>query len=651
MPLNEHKPRRTNRATSTNRLVQATLWPRRADCHNRTTWGAIIIVLCASKAPHNNPASILQVSPVASPWEIEMLRLFMRARLSGLVVAAVAHLAGADTIYVDASAGAGDGTSWESAYGDLQAALAAANPGDEIWVRAGIYVPSPTGDATTSFHMRSGVALYGGFNGTESLRSQRDFALNQTTLSGDVNQDDVGVDGAWPSNWNVTTSNCGHVVVSSGVDRTAVLDGFIIELGHTGPVGTPAGDPLMYGSGLYNVGGSPTVRNCTFRHNLAAFAHGGAVFTSDGSPAFNDCVFQQNYVHLGSGGGLYAYGSGAPVIEDCQFLSNQVVAYPESTGAGVSLWNDDPTTIRRCVFDSNINRPFYSVGDYTCWGGGLNIFYPQATVIDCAFRNNRAHYGAGLMTWKDTTIVNCLIENNTATVQPRDPYPEGGGEGAALAVYSFAGATATIINCDMLNNHGKKHALTTFASGHLDVANSIIWGNTATHPEVTGYYRTHIAGAFSLDHCCVALIFGPAGDGEDTIDPADLPGCIDSNPMLAVDDTLLPGSPCIDAGTNSAIPAGVILDLAANPRRTDDPATGDTGSGAAPIVDMGVYEVVVANDCAVDFNADGSLDFFDVQSFLAAFASRDPAADFNHDDAFDFFDVQSFLAAFAAGCP
>lgn len=563
----------------------------------------------------------------------------------------LASAAFGDVIYVSASSGGGDGQSWESPFRDLQTALALAQAGDEIWVRAGVYVPSQAGDATSSFHMLPGVAIYGGFNGTETQRHQRDWQANLTILSGDVNQDDTGVGPAWPVGWLVNTSNCGHVLVSSGVGRTSILDGFIVELGHTGPVGTSAGDPLMFGSGLYNIGGSPTVRNCIFRHNLAAFAHGGGVYTQDGSPAFSNCRFESNYVHLGSGGGLYAYGSGAPILEDCVFFDNETVADREATGAGVSLWNQDPVTIRRCTFENNLNRGFWGVGNITCWGGGLNIFSAPTTVIDCVFRGNRAHYGAGLMTWKDTTVVNCLFENNTATVQPRDPYPEGGGEGAALLVYSFAGATADIINCDFLNNHGKKHALMTYSNGHMNISNSIIWGNTATHPEISGYWRTHLNGSFDLEYSCVALIFGPAAVGEDPMDPENLPGCIDDNPMLSAGFSPLPGSPCIDAGRNAALPAWATLDLAGNARRTDDPSASDTGAGSSPIVDMGVYEVVVASTCAADFNSDGQINFFDVQGFLAAFAAHDPAADFNEDGVFDFFDVQAFLAAFSAGCP
>ncbi|MCL4220414.1 MAG: hypothetical protein KJZ65_03495 [Phycisphaerales bacterium] len=56
-------------------------------------------------------------------------------------------------------------------------------------------------------------------------------------------------------------------------------------------------------------------------------------------------------------------------------------------------------------------------------------------------------------------------------------------------------------------------------------------------------------------------------------------------------------------------------------------------------------------DCPPDMNADGVLNFFDVQMFLNFFAAGDPRGDFNSDGQFNFFDVQSFLAAFSAGCP
>ena len=52
----------------------------------------------------------------------------------------------------------------------------------------------------------------------------------------------------------------------------------------------------------------------------------------------------------------------------------------------------------------------------------------------------------------------------------------------------------------------------------------------------------------------------------------------------------LAGSPTIDAGSNEQVPGNVLVDLDGNARFRDDPATPDTGSGQAPLVDLGAFE-------------------------------------------------------------
>jgi len=110
--------------------------------------------------------------------------------------------AGAQTIhYVDDDAiGANTGTSWADAFTTLQPALAAAQPGDQIWVAAGTYVGN--------FTLAVEVGLYGGFAGTETELTQRDWKANPTILDG-----------------NLTGS-----VVTSPVGATATtrIDGFTI---------------------------------------------------------------------------------------------------------------------------------------------------------------------------------------------------------------------------------------------------------------------------------------------------------------------------------------------------------------------------------------------------------------------------------------
>ncbi len=129
--------------------------------------------------------------------------------------------------YVDASAASGgNGASWACAFQNLQDAINAASSGHEIWVKAGTYFPTKEPDGTTdtprnfTFLLKNGVAIYGGFAGTETARSQRNRVSNVTKLSGDVGT--VGDN----------SDNCYHVVVSVSDANTTVLDGFTVEKGN-----------------------------------------------------------------------------------------------------------------------------------------------------------------------------------------------------------------------------------------------------------------------------------------------------------------------------------------------------------------------------------------------------------------------------------
>lgn len=68
-----------------------------------------------------------------------------------------------------------DGLTWATAKKTIQAGIdTAAITGGEVWVKAGTYVEK--------LSLPSGVELYGGFNGTESSRNERNWKTNITTL-------------------------------------------------------------------------------------------------------------------------------------------------------------------------------------------------------------------------------------------------------------------------------------------------------------------------------------------------------------------------------------------------------------------------------------------------------------------------------------
>jgi hypothetical protein len=116
-------------------------------------------------------------------------------------------------LYVDQDASpGGDGSSWHTAFQRVQDALAAANTCAEIWVAAGAYTPGSSQAST--FQLGEGVAIYGGFAGSETTRDQRNWEAKVTILSGDIGGDDTNTDGNnIAETWNdIRGSNAYHVV-------------------------------------------------------------------------------------------------------------------------------------------------------------------------------------------------------------------------------------------------------------------------------------------------------------------------------------------------------------------------------------------------------------------------------------------------------
>src|SRR5688500_9078924 len=83
----------------------------------------------------------------------------------------------------DNASGASNGSSLIDAFNELQDALTAAVSGDQIWVAAGIYYPDDGEGLTNdnqshSFHLKNGLAIYGGFAGSETQLSERNITSN-----------------------------------------------------------------------------------------------------------------------------------------------------------------------------------------------------------------------------------------------------------------------------------------------------------------------------------------------------------------------------------------------------------------------------------------------------------------------------------------
>jgi hypothetical protein len=189
--------------------------------------------------------------------------VLLLASLAGIFAATPVHAVGVIRYVKWNAGGANNGTSWANAYTSLQSALAAASSGDEIWVAAGTYKPATGIDRTSSFTLKNGVSIYGGFAGNESSRDQRDPAVHVTILSGDIGL------------LNNNSDNSYHVLVGGGTNGTAILDGFTVRAGNANS------DTNDAGGGMYNVSSSPTLTNVTFSGNRAK--SGGGMYNRDGS--------------------------------------------------------------------------------------------------------------------------------------------------------------------------------------------------------------------------------------------------------------------------------------------------------------------------------------------------------------------------------
>lgn len=232
-----------------------------------------------------------------------------------------------------------DGSRWEWAT-TLKSALG--NPAClEVWVAAGAYTPAFVIDREASFVVRPGVAVYGGFAGTEMERDQRDPALHRSVLSGDVDaNDDVDALGITVDADGIVGDNSYHVVRFDGsVTADTVLDGFTL----TGGLANGTDGPNVGGGGgvLCGADGAgqecrPTLRNLVVRGNSGVMGGGMLCVAQDQGVCgaeLDGVAFVGNAAVMGGGlmNAAVAGGSSSPNLDNVTFHGNRA----EQGGGGV----------------------------------------------------------------------------------------------------------------------------------------------------------------------------------------------------------------------------------------------------------------------------------------------------------------------------
>jgi hypothetical protein len=501
--------------------------------------------------------------------------------------------------------GLNDGTSWENGYTDLSVAIRFLIEnhieGKDIWVAKGTYHPTDcpnhysecnfeTPQRRYHFTLLKGVGIYGGFTGTETDIFQRDWANNETILSGDFNNDDETAG---------NSENAYHVFYHDGwekKDNTAILDGFTITGGNANGDNWPDQDGGGIRNNKWTEFGSthtaPVIRNCIFRNNNSLLV-GGAMYNHEGaSPVIENCTFAGNTAN--KGGAIYNY-LGAPVISNCTFVGNLT-----TTVGGAVVIDSSAVTISDSVLDSN------SSGQA---GGAVFIRGSETPLIkNTVFINNTSINAGAVANHEAENVVfeNCYFYNNSAT---GSAFPSGLGgaiqnnESTATVINSVfsentavAGgailnikSTVSVINCSISNNNA--NGAIGNGESNPEIVNTIIYGNT-------GNSIFNIpAGTYGLGASIPVVSYSDiegcggsamtCGTGTETCWIAD---CGTDNGNNIAEDPLFINSgdeplnltdlsPCVDAGDSTKIPVTVTKDIAGN----------DRIQGVA--IEMGAYEV------------------------------------------------------------
>ena len=278
--------------------------------------------------------------------------------------------------------GVHDGWTWGTAYQYLKLALDVAVSGDQIWVAKGTYRPDEWGSSgrSATFQLKSGVIVKGGFAGHEDCPGQEDWRTHTTILSGNI---------GWIK---LSSDNSYHVVTGSGTDGTAILDGFWIMGGYADGISND------HGAGMYNIAGSPTVKNCRFMENYAEML-GGGIYNKNSSAHFFNCVFDRN--DASSGAGIYNINNSSIELVNCSFMGNEA-----NRGGGMYNTLGSDATLVNCIFSGN---------SADIYGGGMYNHSSDPTLTNCSWSANTATLsGGGMHNYTASPLLtSCILWGNT----------------------------------------------------------------------------------------------------------------------------------------------------------------------------------------------------------------------------------------------
>jgi hypothetical protein len=300
---------------------------------------------------------------------------------------------------------AGNGYSWATASGDLQAMINESASGNQIWVTGGTFVPNrkmtdpgtvTPGNAENTFLLKEGVAVYGGFQGDETQLAQRNWVTHETILSG-----------------RFESGNAYHVVVAAGTPSTPLTSSTKLD-------------------GVTISGGSASNTNSSLVNTQAVYNNnGGGLYNYNSSAGFTHIKLADNY-SINIGGAVFNWSSGSA------FTDLTVTGNTAKSGAGIANYAGAPS-----FFNTRVS------GNAGIWGGGYYNLEASPEIVGTQISGNTADYGGGIYNATATPVItNATISSNTgygiyntgtnSTLQIRNSIIFGNTDGVASGTVSYS---------------------------------------------------------------------------------------------------------------------------------------------------------------------------------------------------------------------
>ena len=386
-------------------------------------------------------------------------------------------------IYVSVNgAGLKDGSSWNNALDGetatsegstkLADVLVSAGLGSEFWIQSGVYYPCSDSDVNKSFVLNEGVAVYGGFAGTETSLSERDTLNPPTVFSGNLLNNSIE---EHHSRAVVTTAAENRLCYAVTIDNISISEG---------------SNELHDGSALQiNATTIVNANKCHIHHNT-----GSAIGNNGGVLHANACLIDSNtasspyyasYMFCDGAGAISNKLMGSVYLKNCKILHNEapadgaiysdgylsidssVIAYNHATEGyigAVFSEGDMEITNSRIAF----NHSYGKVSSIACWGSFL--------MANCKVDHNQSQLcnpytyfpqqiWAALSGSSHIMVVGNAVVNNCTFSYNNQNAGSGGG---CLNI----NGKADIRNCEFTKNKGAGNSSSSY----------VAWGDEEDEP-------------------------------------------------------------------------------------------------------------------------------------------------------------------------